>query len=323
MKDQELNPFLFYSKQLQDLLKKCAKQKNPALWLYKNNAKTVLFMLEALTRIHQKAFDERVFAKWNKRFKKLEDLFGVIDEYKVLEKELKINKKVDRETLKYFLVNTNNYISRCNKRLNAKDWLNQKMVSFDESIKSFNVDYNQEYCDVIKDVLVDEIDAILYFALKEKYQFRDIEQVHEVRRKVRWLSIYAQAFGGLIQLKKSGKREPTEINYYTKEVLNSAYNKVHPKLKNTGIIQIDQDSFFALSWLINELGIIKDKGISIEHLTDAIYVSEKITLEQAREKALKLLGFSKTTLADLLKQAAGIIKTVLVKDKILERLIIE
>ena len=75
MTTKEFNPFLFYSKQLQVLFKKAAEQKNPALWLYNNDARTVLFMLEALTRIHNKAFDEKIFSKWNKRFKKLEDLF--------------------------------------------------------------------------------------------------------------------------------------------------------------------------------------------------------------------------------------------------------
>lgn len=92
MTSKDFNPFLFYSAQLQELLLKSSKEKNPALWLYKNNARTILFMLEALTRLHNHAFDEKLFEKWNKRFKKLEDLFGEIDQYIVLENELKLNK---------------------------------------------------------------------------------------------------------------------------------------------------------------------------------------------------------------------------------------
>ena len=57
MTTQNFNPFLFYSEQLHVLFTKASKQKNPALWLYANNARTPLFMLEALTRIHDKAFD--------------------------------------------------------------------------------------------------------------------------------------------------------------------------------------------------------------------------------------------------------------------------
>src|SRR4051812_44378615 len=91
---KSFNPFLFYSAQLQTLLTKAAKQKDPALWLYKNGARTTLFMLEALTRLHKNAFDEKLFEKWNKRFKKLEDIFGQIDEYDALEATFKSNKKV-------------------------------------------------------------------------------------------------------------------------------------------------------------------------------------------------------------------------------------
>ena len=89
MTTNHFNPFLFYSAQLQSLLIQASVEKNPALWLYKNDVRTTLFMLEALTRIHSKAFADPIFNKWNKRFKKLEDVFGKIDEYWVFEKELK------------------------------------------------------------------------------------------------------------------------------------------------------------------------------------------------------------------------------------------
>lgn len=97
MKQKEFNPFLFYSAQLQDMLLKAKKQSNPALWLYKNNVRTTLFMLEALTRLHNKAFDEKLFSKWNKRFKKLEDLFGELDQFIVLENQLKKTKKFQKK----------------------------------------------------------------------------------------------------------------------------------------------------------------------------------------------------------------------------------
>lgn len=130
MTTKEFNPFLFYSSQLQKLLKKASKQKNPALWLYKNNARTKLFMLEALTRLHNNAFDEKLFGKWNKRFKKLEDLFGEIDQYIVLENELKLNKKIPKEIVKYFTINAANYLEKCNRRLLEKEWFRGKLDSF-------------------------------------------------------------------------------------------------------------------------------------------------------------------------------------------------
>jgi len=43
--------FNFFLDQLQSLLANAQNQKNPALWLYSNNARTTLFMLEALAKL--------------------------------------------------------------------------------------------------------------------------------------------------------------------------------------------------------------------------------------------------------------------------------
>ncbi|MES2763592.1 MAG: hypothetical protein V4677_15360 [Bacteroidota bacterium] len=323
MASKEINPFLFYSKQLQTLLTKAAKQDNPAMWLYQNGARTPLFMLEALTRLHSKAFDEKIFDKWNKRFKKMEDLFGEMDLYIVFEKEFRANKKIPTETLKYFKVNADKYTEKCNQRLYEKDWLNNKLESFESKLSEFTVDYNQEYIDELQFSIVDEVDAILNFVLKYDYQFTKLEeQVHEVRRKLRWLSIYGQALQGLIQLKKPAKKHKPHINYFTKSVLNSSFNKLPAKPKYTALIYFDADSFYALSWLIDELGKLKDNGLRIQELKNALYISDEITEVHAREKAISMLGFKKTVEADILKEASRIIQTAISKDKILDKLVI-
>jgi hypothetical protein len=323
MTTKEFNPFLFYSAQLQKLLDEAAEQKNPALWLYTNDARTPLFMLEALTRLHNKTFKEKLFAKWNKRFKKLEDLFGEIDEYIVLEKELKTNKKITKEVIKYFEVNSTNYITKCNQRLNEKDWLNGKLQSFDDKLRKYTVNYNKEYLDELTFSLVDEIDEILDFCLKYNYEFTKIEeQIHELRRKLRWLSIYAQALQGLIQLKKTPRKSKKQINYFTKEIVSSRYNKLPVRHKNVAIIQFDQDSFFALSWLIKELGRLKDTGLKIEQLSHAIYITEELTETEAHTKAISILGHKKTIQKDILVEASAVLKIALSEDKILDKLII-
>lgn len=324
MATNDFNPFLFYSAQLQDLLKRASSQKNPALWLYKNNARTILFMLESLTRLHDDAFDEKLFGKWNKRFKKLEDLFGEIDQFASLENELKLNKKITKEIVKYFTVNTSNYLDKCNRRLIEKEWFSDKLKSFDYKLSEFDVEYNQGYLDDLKYSMIVEVESILKFVKKSNYHFTKIEEeIHELRRKLRWLSIYAQSLNGLIQLKALGKKNKFQINYFTKDVLKSPYNIVPPRPKNTAIIEFDHDSFFALSWMIKELGSLKDKGLKVQKLSDAIFISEELTREQASEKALKLLGLDMKTQENILKQASELVETFVVKDKILEKLIIE
>ena len=318
------NPFLFYSTQLQNLLTKAAKQKDPALWLYKNGARSTLFMLEALTRLHKNAFDEKLFEKWNKRFKKLEDVLGQIDEYDALEKTFKANKKVSKEVIKYYTVHKENYLEKLNRRLSTKDWLNEKVLSFDQKLNEFEVTYNEHYIGELRIAMEDEIDAILYFTLKSDYHFTKIEeQVHEIRRKLRWLSIYAQALRGLVQLKKSGKRKKYAINYFTKDILGSPYNKVIAKPKNAAIIEFDSDSFFALSWIINELGKQKDIVLNLYQLRDAIYVTEEVSKEDATKKAIATMGLKATVEEDVLKEASRLIEVFIAKDKVLDHLIVK
>lgn len=186
------------------------------------------------------------------------------------------------------------------------------------------MEYNQGYLDDLKYSMFKEVDDILKFAKKYNYQFTKIEEhVHELRRKFRWLGIYAQALNGLVQLKKSTKKTKFQINYFTNDVLKSPYNVLPTKPKNTSIIEFDHESFFALSWMNKELGILKDQGFKIQKLREAVFILEDITQEQANEKALNLLGFDLKLEENILHQSSKIVETFLVKDKILERLIIE
>jgi len=323
MTPQALNPFLFYSEKLQSLLSKAAGQKDPALWLYKNDVRTQLFMLEALTRLHSHAFDEKVFDKWNKRFKKLEDLFGEIDEYAALEAQLRTNKKIPKEVIKYFTLHKENYLEKCNRRLASKDWLNDKVLSFDQKIAGFDQPYNEAYIDELRFALEKEVDEMLHFALKVNYHFTKIEEeVHELRRKFRWLSIYAQAMRGVIQLRKSGKRKKYQLNYFTREILQSPYNKLPAKPKDVAILEFDSDAFFALSWAIHELGKLKDRVLNLYQLRDAIYVTGQGNKEEAAKKAIAMLGLKPGVEADTLKEASELIRTLMAKDKILDALIV-
>lgn len=324
MKAVEFNPFLFYSKQLQSLLLKASKQNNPALWLYKNDVRTVLFMLESLTRIHNKAFNEKLFDKWNKRFKKLEDLFGEIDDFISLENKFKSNKKISKEALKYFSVSANNFIIKSNRRLIEKNWFNDKLKSFDNKLCEFDIEYNHEYLNELKHIMFREIESILKFCYRSNFNFTKIEEeVHELRRKLRWLSIYAQALNGLLQLKKSLKKSKYQINYFTKDIVNSPYNKLPSRPKNTSIIEFDYDSFVALSWIIKELGQLKDTGLEIQKLADAIFISENITKEQSIKKVITIMGYDLNIQANILNKSSEIASIFLLKDKMLEKLIIE
>lgn len=323
-KNETFNPFLFYSNQLQALLVKASSQTNPALWLYQNNARTSLFMLEALTRLHDKAFDEKLFSKWNARFKKLEDELGALDYFMVYEKEFKQNKQVSAKVLKHISDNSLMVLDGLNKRLKNKDWFNGKLLRFNVKISKYAFICDADYAEEIIYTVNEELEQIKEFALKLNYSFTQMEEeVHEMRRKLRWISIYAQAFNGLFQLKASSKKQTYSINYLTKDVLSSPYNKLPAKPKNATIIEFDKNSFLALSWIINEFGNFKDKGLVIEALTHAIEQVEQLSTEESRKKALKILKLKDNTEVTILKEASNAVYQFLVKDKILDTLIVK
>ncbi len=318
------NPFLINCASLQELLNKASQQKNAALWLSNNNARTPLFMLEALTRLHNNAFDEKLFSKWHKRFKTLEDTFGEIDYYNWLLKEFSTNKKISPIILNSYKLKADKIVKKLNKRLIEKHWLNGKLNTFANAISEFTIEYNKEYITELKIALDEEIASIITFLDKIDFNFTMLEEhVHELRRKLRWLSIYAQALNGLIQVKASVKHPTGLKKYFTKNVINSPFNKLPKKPVKVAFVEYDSNSFFALSWIINELGVLKDDGLKFKALSTSIYKTEDVTEHWANQQAAKLLGFNSSIEIDILKQTSEIVKTFIIDDAILKTLLVK
>lgn len=261
--------FDYYLTIAEENLAKASKESNPAKWLYKNNFRTPLFMLEALTRVYQKIADKKIFEKLNKHFKSGEDLIGEIDFFyyyaEILEDE-----KVKADLTKKAVDKEEEY----NKLLAKKDWLNGKRIKkIREKISDIpNLDIEEETAK-IKDFYKNEIAEIISFSKTSDFKFEDIEDdVHEIRRDLRWLSIYPQAFLGLFKYADNQEKQPEYIQkYLTDNIVNSPYNVFPTTLNFNDHILINKDYFFALSWVIDAIGDLKDEGLKTEasHLVDA------------------------------------------------------
>ena len=88
-------------------------------------------------------------------------------------------------------------------------------------------------------------------------------------------------------------------------------------------MEYDSNSFFALSYVIKELGKLKDNGLKIEIATQAFAKTENITNIQANKKALKALGLKLNAENEILKTASELLFTILSKDKILNALLVK
>ena len=110
--------FVYFLNKLQVLLDNAAKQKNPALWLYSNDARTPLFMLEGLAKLYTQVHNKKKFTKLKEQFKLLEDGLGAIDYYDSFAKEFVKNKKIPAALTNYIQAQSREKVQSLNEILN-------------------------------------------------------------------------------------------------------------------------------------------------------------------------------------------------------------
>ncbi len=314
--------FNYFLTQAQELLTKAAGQKNPALWLYRNNLRTPMFMLEGLSRLYATIHNEKRFSKLKDQFKTLEDGLGAIDYYAAFAAEFAANKKIPAPVLKYIKAEMNSRIAALNLILDDKDWLSGKRISKINK-KLVDADWLDSLTDLnaVKAHYVEESAKISGFVNDINFHFDNMEEdVHELRRKLRWLSIYPQALCGSIQLNDSKPKAKYLAKYLTKEILGSPYNVMPAAAGNEHILQFEKNYFMSLSWTIAELGKLKDSGLRIHLLIEALKAAAGMNEADAYKKAHQLVGAKHPSLPQLLDTAEERAKTFFA-EKNLDKLI--
>lgn len=266
---KDFNPYLSYTAQWLQMLDKCRSKKDPGIWLYKNNARVTLFMLQSITRIWFKAFQDKNSGKWRKTFKKLEDMLGQVDHYDVLVNEFSKIKTIPASRIDYLEKKKEKALKKLNKNLREKNFYQKFMITFNRA-STVNFNKKELLLELEKQVKIELFESNRFFN-EYPQGFNDMElQVHNLRRKLRWISIYGQSLQGIIRLQKTNKSYKWEKEFITESVLSSPFNKLPVKRGLKYSICLNQKAFYALSYVIGELGAIKDKGLAIEALAKAI-----------------------------------------------------
>lgn len=317
--------FEYFLNQFEELLVKSSKQKNPGLWLYQNNARTPLFMMEGLAKLYSGIHNKKKFEKLKTHFKLLEDTIGQIDYYDAFAKEFLANKKIPAVITNYLQAQSREKIQSLNEILAEKEWLGAGNARIKKIRKKLSkADWQDEKSDIdsIREFYFTSINKILEFINQRDFRFTNVENdVHEFRRMLRWLSIYPQALRGCIQLAKSKAAAPKFLSkYLTKAIITSPYNVMPDAADNKYFLLFDQKRFFALSWLIAELGNLKDNGLRVEVIKEAILQTTKTNEKEALAKAYQLAGPAQKTIPQILS-AAGKLCNTFCKEKNLENLV--
>ena len=320
-----LQRFETYLQALEVLLTKAATQKNAALYIYQNNARTPLFMLEGLAKLYAGVHNKKKFTKIKERCKLLEDALGAIDYYDGIAKQLSKNKKIPVAITKYIQAQVVEKTQYLNELLVAEKWLQatpHRIEKIRKKLQEANWLQPKAEIKAIENFYGKAIYEIVAFTKSTQYHFDNMEEdVHELRRKLRWLSIYPQAMQGCVQLVADKKNEKLLAQYLTKEITTSIYNKMPEANENICFLLLEKNYFLANSWMIAELGKLKDNGLLILALKEAIQQTTAVTDAVAYKKVYNILGPKQPTLEKLLTTAAAICKQYFDKNS-LEHLVV-
>jgi hypothetical protein len=320
-----LQRFNYYIDQLQVIFEKAEGSEDPASIIFQENIRTPFFMLEALTRIYRKIHEKKIFTKLNVSFKAIEDRLGAIDYYDGFYKEAISKKNMPASVITYLEVKKEEQVTLLNDLLTDENWIGKKRKRIRKILEKLNeVPWLSEFHDMIevKNVYAKYVNLLIDKFKNNEIQFNTIEEdVHELRRDLRWLSIYPQAFRGLMQLKPSEGSTPEATKYMTTEIINSPYNIMPDGSKLQDHILLNSNNFYALSWLIAELGKLKDNGLRVFALTDALTTAFNITKQQAEELIRSLNGETIMSIPEILEKSKDI-STTFFKENNLDGLLV-
>lgn len=285
-------------KSLLALLKQAKTSKHPALVLYQKGARNTLFKLEAICRLQYGITKNKKYDKWKVRFKLLEDAIGKIDFFDASIKQLS---KAAKASLNITIAEQQlaDHLTVLDDIVIAKKWVNNDLEKFTKLLSKTAVPINATYVQEISAYFTKSVASTVLFlnSLNGKLSLIE-EHVHELRRKLRWLSIYVQCYPGVFYYYKDAKMPAWAKPYCTKAIINSPFNALAAKSRNTAHIALNYYSFMALSYIIQELGTLKDAGLAA-HFKQTY--QKKATKGTTASMEKQLLAKANTLMANFMK----------------------
>jgi hypothetical protein len=257
---------MVYTRELQEILLSAARKREKGQFFYANKGRDILFRLEALTRLYRTIQDKKFFDGWYKEFKALEDTLGALDHGDAMFREFSSYKPLKKSAEKILLSRFNEEMGFLNDTLVNNGWLSgEKLREFESGLESLSWKENEEDLLSFAEGLLTELQK-----LEEKYRGGELdlyvleEGLHEFRRRLRWISIYSSAANGAVQLRMVKTMGPEFGKYCIKSVTESPFNMMPRVPKGIRPIEFQSHYFYAMSWLINLLGELKDVGMRYE-----------------------------------------------------------
>ena len=248
-------------------------------------------------------------------------MLGEIDHYDASIKQFSKNKLIKKTQIDYLIKKRDKAILKLNEKLIKKDFytslINEVLEDYQQEL-NFN---NKQLISELKNHINKQLQNAFEFFNQFPDSFNNMElQVHELRRKLRWVSIYAQSLQGIIVLKKTTAKYAWEKQFITPTEKTSPFNKLPITKSLTNYIYFNSKAFYALSNGIKTLGVIKDKGLGLSQLAKSIKKTSASTVKDSHDIASKQLNLNVTD-KELLQQAHQLLDLFFTKHKIHQLLV--
>ena len=304
-------------------LQKARTEASPSGALRRANARAVLFQLEAIARAARKIVDDEMFEPVYVALKGLEDALGAVDFASgVL---ARIGAADDPSLRAYFTGRRAEACLASDRRLAVDGWwidggeTSEAMDRVLDVIEDVRWPRDRKERRAYREYYADQATGIQVRIDDGGFDFDALEAgVHELRRRVRWLSILPGALDGLFVRDESQPIEPKLSAYCTPEIVASPYNRLPCNEQIADPIAIDSSAFLAMSWFIARVGEWKDRGQWSEALLGA---SRDLgdAPKAAGTRARRVLGDDLVT-HGVVAKAVGDIAVNFVRDDVLGRL---
>lgn len=300
--------FEFQLEKIKPLLAQASAQENPALWLFLHDLRTPFFMLEGLAKLYAELHDKKTFAALKDDFKSIEDALGGIDYYVGFARDYAPLDRVPGSVKRHLDEKIREKTRSLNALLKKEGWLDgSRMKKIRKKIKDADWKNDEKETSLLAKFYRQQIGKIEDFAAGTGFVFDNVEEdVHELRRRLRWLSIYPQALRGAVKLEESRPVARHLKKYLTPAVVQSPFNQLVVAENEAHFLVFEKNRFLALSWMIAELGRLKDQGLAIKAIKDAVQATDLLNDAAALEKAHLLIEKGHPTTEDLLKKAGEI-----------------
>ncbi|MFC5284222.1 hypothetical protein [Pedobacter alpinus] len=312
--------FKRFEKQLEKLdaiLSSAKASENSTILFYKSDARQVLFYLEALSRLYKNIHNKNLFDGLKDEFKCLEDQLGKIDYYENYQKELASIPNFPTKLLEHLQKHHQIALEKLGNLLKDDDWFKTKLKDISSELSKADwLKPKEERKEIAKEIFK-EIKDIEKDYETGKLNFNYLEEgVHEFRRQIRWISIYAQALDGVIQLKPDDLAEKLRI-YLTKEVVGSKFIVMPTADGSPETIQLSQSAFYALSWMIARIGDLKDEGLKLICVEECMREINYLPEEEIQDAAKKLIPNLKITPKQIKIEMKTLVDKFINDDKVL------